>query len=625
MDEVKRELAARMVARRLDILTKQKDSPLLAGQVQIQPFLRLVQFAQLEVTAPPPRWADAVAVAARELRQVRKFGFSQSEFAQARAELQAELETAAKSAPTRKSRDLADEIVSTLAAGRVFITPAEALDIAMTSIEARDCHEAFEEAFGSKDLTVFAAGNLPPMPNGETLEAALQRGMNEPIHPPDEGAGLVFGYSDFGPAGEIAERKEIPDLGITQLVFRNGVRANLKPTDFKKDEVLVQVSFGAGKLSIPKDQPGLELYTRSTFQLGGLGKNSVDDLRTVLAGRTVSADFDVGEDAFAFAGTTTRKDFRTQLELLCAYLVDPGWREEADRLFRQSAEAMFAQVEHTLEGQMQAQVAPFLRGGDHRFAFPTRDEALARTVDEARAWLGPALEKGPVEVGMVGDFDLETGIEAVAATFGAIGARSTDPVPKPGPLNFPPPGRQEMSYQTKIAKAAVLAHFPTTDRSDIQRTRRLQVLASVFGDELREKIREELGESYSPRATATASDVFPGYGSMYASVLVAPSQAGKVSASVVEIARKLAGEGIDPDAVDRALKPLLTAIDEQRRSNAYWLTTVCAACQRDPRRIEWARTMVDDFKAVTAGDLIPLAKQYLDPAALREIRVLPVE
>jgi hypothetical protein len=94
---------------------------------------------------------------------------------------------------------------------------------------------------------------------------------------------------------------------------------------------------------------------------------------------------------------------------------------------------------------------------------------------------------------------------------------------------------------------------------------------------------------------------------------------------VVEIAGRLSGEGVEPDAVDRALKPLLTAIEEQRRSNAYWLTSVCAQCQRDPRRIEWARTMVDDFRAVTAGDLLPLAKEYLEPAALREIRVLPVE
>ena len=295
-------------------------------------------------------------------------------------------------------------------------------------------------------------------------------------------------------------------------------------------------------------------------------------------------------------------------------------------MFRQGAEALFAQIDHTLEGQMQARVSPFLHGGDHRFAFPTKDQALARTLDEAKAWLGPALAQSPVELGMVGDFDLDAAIEAVVKDV----RRHPEPDRHP-PRRSPdrcrsrPPGRTDFPYQTKIAKGLVLAHFQTTDRSDIRKTRRLQVLASVFGDQLRTRIREELGESYSPRASASASDVFPGYGSIFASVLVSPSQSAKVSASIVAIARQLSTDAVVPDALDRALKPLLTAIDEQRRSNAYWVSTVCATCQRDPRRLDWARTMVADFKSVTAADLTPLAKQYLDPAAIREIRVLPSE
>ena len=108
---------------------------------------------------------------------------------------------------------------------------------------------------------------------------------------------LVFGYTDFGPPGAVVQRQAVADLGLTQLVFANGVRVNLKPTDFKKDEVLVQVSFGAGKLSLPAGQPGLELLTENVFQLGGLGRHSVEDLKRILAGKTVSVNFDVAEDA----------------------------------------------------------------------------------------------------------------------------------------------------------------------------------------------------------------------------------------------------------------------------------------------------------------------------------------
>ncbi len=627
LDELKRELASRMVSRRFEVLSKAKDAPIFQGDVSIQPFLRLLRMAQLEVTGPPGRWTDAVALAARELKRARAFGFTKSEFAQAKAELLAELENQAKSADTRKSAELANAIVNALAEEKVFTHPAAELPrvkAALETVTPEQCHEVFQTAFGSKDLTVFSSGNLPAPPNGETLEAALRRGLAEAIEPPTESADAAFAYESFGAPGEVTARADVADLGITQLTFKNGVRANLKKTDFKKDEVLVQVSFGQGKLAIPAGKPGLELYTQAVFQAGGLGKHSVDDLQRVLAGETVSVDFDVSEDAFVLGGQTTTEDLAVQLRLLCAYLSDPGWREEAERVFRGTVDAIYASIEHSLEGVEQARLESFLRGDDYRFAFPAKDELLARSISDCREWLGPILTSGAVEIGLVGDFDPAQAETLLAATFGALPPRAPAPAGEPGPLAFPPPGQKLFTYESKIAKGLVAVQFPTTDRSDIRKTRRLQALASIFGDKLREKVREELGESYSPRANAAASDVFPGYGYILAKVLVTPSQADKVSESVEAIATQLTAEGVKPDDVDRAIKPLLTALQDQRRSNAYWLTTVCANCQTHPNRLEWARTLVDDFKSITAPELGTLAREYLKPAARREARILPI-
>jgi zinc protease len=93
--------------------------------------------------------------------------------------------------------------------------------------------------------------------------------------------------------------------------------------------------------------------------------------------------------------------------------------------------------------------------------------------------------------------------------------------------------------------------------------------------------------------------------------------------AIRDIAAHLQQDGVDADDVERAKKPLLAAIEDQRRNNTYWLTTVVAIAQREPRRLDWARSMVSDFQSVTEADLDALAKQYLDPSAIREIRVLP--
>ncbi len=627
-ENLARTLAARMVQRRLEILVRQDQSPLLAGEADVSEFLQLVDVAQLDVVASPQRWTDAVALGARELKKARAFGFSRSELAVVKAEFLTEQENEAESAATRKAKDLADQIVTSLGENKVFTHPAAEWPRVQATVEAltpEQCHEAWQQGFASRDLMVFAAGNLLPAPNGETLEAALSRGLSEEVTPPQEEEEAVFAYTNFGPAGSITTEQEVADLGVSLVTFANGVRLTLKPTDFKKDEVLAQVSFGAGRLSLPQGKPGLEFYTSRIFQLGGLGKHSVDDLQRVLAGKTAGINFVVGEDAFGLGGETTRRDLATQLQLLAAYVSDPGWREESDRIFRQNAEAIFAQVNHVLEAQTPAKVEPWLRGGDYRFAFPTKEQALARTLDEARAWLAPALAKAPLEIGLVGDFDRAEAVKLVAATFGALPARDAYAAPKVGPLDFPPTGARNFVFNSKIAKGLVAGYFPAVDRSDIKKTRRVQVLASVLSDRLREKIREELGESYAPRATAIASEVFPGYGYITTQVLTAPSQAIKVGEAVRELAADLSAGGVTADELDRSLKPLLAALAEQRRSNVYWLTTVCATAQRDPRRLDWARTLTDDFASITAPELTELARTYLQPAALREARVLPVE
>ena len=62
-------------------------------------------------------------------------------------------------------------------------------------------------------------------------------------------------YDSFGTPGKVAERTTRADVGATFVRFANGVRLTVKPTNFRKDQVQVQVRIGDGKLDLPKDKP----------------------------------------------------------------------------------------------------------------------------------------------------------------------------------------------------------------------------------------------------------------------------------------------------------------------------------------------------------------------------------
>ncbi len=132
-----------------------------------------------------------------------------------------------------------------------------------------------------------------------------------------------------------------------------------------------------------------------------------------------------------------------------------------------------------------------------------------------------------MEISLVGDIDVEKTIAAVAKTFGALPKRAaTKPdYAEERAVAFPNEKQKDFHFTTEIPKAIATIYWPTEDMSDIKRTRRLILLGAVLDDRLRIKVREELGETYSPACYHVANDTFKGYGYMTAMIECKPEQA----------------------------------------------------------------------------------------------------
>src|SRR5690606_32570377 len=147
---------------------------------------------------------------------------------------------------------------------------------------------------------------------------AYQSSVKQPVQAGEKEKDVVFAYSELGKPGEVASQKAVEDLGITLVEYRNGVKLNLKRTDFEPGRIYVNVRVGGGSLTAPVDQPGLAMLASRTYISGGLGKHSVEDLGKLLAGKNVGYRFSIGSDAFGLSGGTTPEDLLLQLEILNA-------------------------------------------------------------------------------------------------------------------------------------------------------------------------------------------------------------------------------------------------------------------------------------------------------------------
>lgn len=627
--QLPRELALAMLNRRFTELAKQEGAPFSGAGAGVSDGFHFLRQASVNLTCKPEQWAAALAVGEQELRRALEHGFQPGELKEVVASFANGLDQAVKTASTRHSPGLADEIASDMVDREVFTHPAAERALyqpALDHVTAADCLAALRTAFAAPGRFVLVTGNATIAGDASAaIAAAYEKSRAVAVAAPAARAESVWAYADWGAPGQVVKREHIADLDVELVAFANGVKLNLKKTDFEAGRIRTGVRVGNGTITEPAGQRGLAALAGGTFGPGGLGRHSVDELRRILAGRNVGAQFGSATDAFTLFGGTTRDDLLLQLQLLAAELTDAGWRPEAMRQAQKGIEQMYLGFEHTANGPLATAVANLLAGGDPRFGLPAREVMLTRNLAEAKAWLAPQLAHGALEVSLVGDLDLEAAIDAVAKTLGALPPREAKPaLDELKKISFPAePFNQSYTIASEIPKGNVFVYWPTTDGLDVKRARRLSLLASVLNDRLRVKIREEIGGTYSPSAGSNASDTFAGYGYIQAGCVVDPAQAGKISALIVAIGDDLATKGVTEDELTRARQPALTAARESLRTNGYWGGSVLARAQEKPEVLDWARTRLPDLEAITAAELSDLAKTYLGREHASRVTILP--
>jgi zinc protease len=456
------------------------------------------------------------------------------------------------------------------------------------------------------------------------LAEAFDASRKVAVLPAKDNGSVKFAYDSFGPAGKVVADSRIDDLGIRTLRFANNVRLNIKKTDFEKGSIRYSVRLAGGQLALPADKPGLAQMVSMLSPIGALEKHSAEDLKQILAGHTIQIGFAVGDDAIVTGGTSSPRDFALQMKLSAAFVVHPGYREEAETRWESLVPLIEAQARATPQSVAQMKLPAVLANDDPRFGFPDEDVLKQRKLDEAKALLAPLLASAPIEIAVVGDVDEAAIIEAVAKTFGALPARE---------LQAPAySDARKVSFRKARApvtlthsgdadQALIAIAWPTDDDDDLERVTGLRLLAEVLKLELTDTLREKLGASYSPAASSFASDVFDGFGYMMAATTLAPDKIDEVEKAVASLVSQLRSAPVGDDLLARARNPVMERMDRQERENAYWLGLVDEA-QTDPERLERHRKRRSAYASITPAELQRLARQYLSSDQTLVVKVI---
>jgi zinc protease len=621
-EELHRLMATRIVQNRLEKLISNPQTPFTSARIHSGRFLEQIFYSDISAESPSEKWKESLHQIEQSLRKALTYGFNPGELSRVKKELIAELDNAAKQSGTRKSGGLARRIIRNLNNNRVLMSPHQEKDFLTPLVDKAtitDIHKAFQKSWHATHRLVLLSGNAlvhekDNMTAVDQILTVYRESEKKPVQKQTETAPKAFPYlPEPEEEGNIISQKEISDLGIVQIEYENGIRLNLKKTDFEAGKVRASVVMGKGRSREPADKAGIVLQSMAVMNESGLGGLDKNELAHALAGSDVAVWYGADEDKYTISGVAPSKEQGLMVQLLHAHVVDPGFREEAYVLVLERADQRYQSLNREIDGALKLQGQRFLAGGDKRFGLPLLEELKAISLAEMQSWMTTVLTHSPIELSIVGDFEEKAIIQAASTYFGTLPKRierNDKGVRMPSPV-FPTGKASSIHVDTIIPKGLVVIAYSTNDFWNINRTRRLSVLSSIFSEKLREKIREELGASYSPYAFNRSSRAYRGYGLIQSFVYIAPKEADAVITAVKEIAIDIVQNGISKEEMLRSLKPILTGIKDYRRTNGYWLDSVLTGSYWYPQQLDWSRSFMSDYEAITREEVRQLAKEYL--------------
>ena len=585
----------------------------------------VVQIRNLSVVTDEGGWKHGLQTLNRLLKQATTFGFSEREIQHQIESYGNALEYSEKQRPSTQSMALSNRVVDALDFGEPLVseqTISQLFAEMKSQLTVESVNRAFQAHWSDSAVRLYLEDRSAPDNINEQIIAAYQAMQKEKVEPYQEQQHLTFAYTDFGPAGQATELQPSQFGDIKRYQFENGVMLNVKSTDLEADTVYLNIHFGKGVLGLDEHNAALRNVFENAIIWSGSNKHPMDELQEIFSGRSLSASFYPEVNTFVSRATLESKDVFDQLRLSAALLTDNGYRQKGwDLAVREYADRLVG-FESEPERVLGKESSVILAGGDKRWQFHSLDDVRTLSIKDVKAVLEKAIQKGPIEISLVGDISAKQAVDYVANTFGALDIQAQAP-DKPFTQSLPPFKTQSKTFfhTGDASKALASAYWKVSDGSDPAKNVRYEVLRSVLQSKVTRVIRERMGVAYSPSVYLEQSYRLKDFGFINIMSNTSLKDVDKVEAVYQQIWRALQKVPISQEELDRAKAPIIEFMMQNQQYNQYW-SNLASIAQSQSESVEHEALYIDALKSVTVEDVQRIAQSISEDEYLF-IRVVP--
>lgn len=559
---------------------------------------------------------EALTALLQEAERARRFGFTESEYARARANYLQQLESAYNEREKAKNGTYAKEYVNNFLDGEPI--PGIEAEYAIINqlapnIPLQALNMMIEQLLpDSNQVVTIAAPEKEDLkyPTQEEVIALLKGMKDLSLEPYVDKVSDEPLMAEAPKGGKIVSEKKDQIYGTTKLVLSNGVTVYIKNTDFKADEIrMIGTSLG-GKSLFP-DQDALNIQQmNSVATVGGLGNFSNIDLTKALAGKKVSINANIGNTTENVYGNCSPKDFETMMQLTYLTFTAPRKDMEAFESYKNRTKAELQSMEANPLASINDSLQKAMYNNHPRVVM-MRPEMVDQ-IDYDRClemYMDRYKDASDFTFYFVGNINLEETKPLIEAYLGGLPAIHRKESFKDNRMDIRK-GVYKNEYakeqQTPMATIVFLYSGKTayTQKNNLLLSYLTQILNIVYTEEVREKEGGTYGVScYGnltkyPKETLLMQIVFQ----------TDPEKKDHLTGIVVSELNKIATEGPSEVHLQKAKEYMLKKHADDQKENSYWMNNLNEYFYNG---IDMTQNYVELVNSLTAKDIQQFATKLL--------------
>lgn len=619
-----------MISRRLSELQQKADPPFQFGMSGYSSFLAGLDALNAIAVAKGNDVEKALIAVLDENQRAAQFGFTQGELDRAKLSYKTNVEKQFAEKDKTGSASYVNELVQCFLDGVVMTDMAYDKDFVDQYLDGVQLEEvnAFVKQVITRENRVLALigpeAAKDALPTADRLKQLLDNTGSSIAAYVDEAVAASLVERIPAP-GKIRSEKQVPEVGVTELIFENGVKVNLKPTDFKNDEIVFRGSRWGGSSLYPDAEADNATYSSFVASNSGNGKLTNPQLTKFMSGKVARVSVSVDGISERVSGMSNVKDLETALQMV--------YNKFTNNHLDKDVVAGAIGNQRDLLANMEATPTPEKVYSDTLQSVVYNYHPRVRPMTSARmAAMNPerAMEifkerladASGFEFTFVGNFEVEK-IKPLLATY--LGS-----LPSSGKTHeykdlgiYPPKGKVSKTVKKGSEDKANVTLLVSGEYQPGESDETLlSALGEILQIKLTEKLREEEGGVYSPYARITYSRFPSARYQLMVGFGCAPANVEKLIALTQTEIGKIRENGATPEDIEKYVNNKKLNFQTNLKNNNYWLSALADKYQKG-EDIKTIPTGDKALEKVTVESTKAMAQKYLTGENFIRVVLLP--